>query len=521
MSCCRLALAWMWLLFVPYSLVAQTFDPASRAAAIAPFVDKQTFVVAHADLARIDLAELRRFGQTVVPGIPPAAEKKLREDESLWSDWLKGLIDAGATEVYVVGSLSDLPARPPFGVVVLNEGADAKRIVAHLQGPESKPIEWPAGMKFEVVRGALCIAPAETIERLQELEGADPAMLAQGFKVAGDTALQAVVLQSDDSRRVLSETLPPLPGALSEYSGKDLATIEYAAIGLDLPPKPALRLGVQATDEAAAARLHQLALDALGMGKQSAEAQELLPNYDEFTKLLTPKLAGNRLSLMINQNNGGVDKLMALVAQPVKRARQAAGRVSALNNLKQLGLAMHIYHDAMGAFPPAVSAKDGKPLLSWRVAILPYIEEKELYDQFHHDEPWDSEHNLKLLAKMPKVFQAPGVELKEGMTTYVVPSGDTLVFGGERKTRISDITDGTSNTIMIVEANADRAVPWTKPQDLEVDLEKPLAGLGEARDKGFTAVFCDGAVRFISGSIDPGKLRKLLERNDGMPVDGF
>ncbi|HVS35105.1 MAG TPA: DUF1559 domain-containing protein, partial [Gemmataceae bacterium] len=95
-------------------------------------------------------------------------------------------------------------------------------------------------------------------------------------------------------------------------------------------------------------------------------------------------------------------------ADAVDNVRDAARRATMVNDLKQLGLAVHNYHDANGAFPkPAIYDKDGKPLLSWRVMLLPYLEQNELYQQFHLDEPWDSDHNKKLLEKMPKVFAPP------------------------------------------------------------------------------------------------------------------
>src|SRR5438093_7201056 len=86
-------------------------------------------------------------------------------------------------------------------------------------------------------------------------------------------------------------------------------------------------------------------------------------------------------------------------------ANEKEARQTSVNNLKQLALAMHNYHDTYGHLPPAaLKNKKGKPLLSWRVALLPFVEEDKLYKEFRLDEPWDSAHNKKLLAKMPKLF---------------------------------------------------------------------------------------------------------------------
>jgi Protein of unknown function (DUF1559) len=193
-------------------------------------------------------------------------------------------------------------------------------------------------------------------------------------------------------------------------------------------------------------------------------------------------------------------------------------RSKSTNNLKHIALAFHNYHASKNAFPAAaVLGADNTPLLSWRVLILPYIEQQPLFDEFHLDEAWDSPHNKGLLAKMPSIY-AP-VVVKEGMpensTYYQGFKGAGCVFEGENGQGIATITDGTSNTLMVVEA--DKLVPWTKPVDLIVDddKEKPLPKIGGQFEAGTTAAFCDGAVRFLKKEIAPETLRALITRNGG------
>src|SRR5690606_35040423 len=147
--------------------------------------------------------------------------------------------------------------------------------------------------------------------------------------------------------------------------------------------------------------------------------------------------------------------------------REAARRTQSSNNLKQLMLALLNYESVYNQLPAhAIYSEDGKPLLSWRVAILPYIEEQALYEQFHLDEPWDSEHNKQLISQMPQFYLCPSVPLdpKEGKTTYLAPVGKDLYFDGTKDgMQLRKITDGTSNTIAIVDADDDAAVIWTKP----------------------------------------------------------
>jgi hypothetical protein len=197
-----------------------------------------------------------------------------------------------------------------------------------------------------------------------------------------------------------------------------------------------------------------------------------------------------------------------------------AQRTQATNNLKQLGLAMHNFHDSHKRFPAAsVKDADGKPLLSWRVQLLPFIEQGPLFNQFRMDEPWDSPHNKELIKQMPPTLMSPGSKAGEGKTNYVGLSHEKAIFGDGDGTRLRDIIDGTSNTIMIVEADDDHAVIWTKPDDLEFDEKKPHVGLGGLRQDGFFVAFCDGAVQFIPSTISPETLVKLVFRNDGQAID--
>ncbi|HAN98773.1 MAG TPA: hypothetical protein DCQ98_15650 [Planctomycetaceae bacterium] len=195
-------------------------------------------------------------------------------------------------------------------------------------------------------------------------------------------------------------------------------------------------------------------------------------------------------------------------------------RTQAMNNLKQIGLAMHNYHDTFNRFPDAAT-KDarGKSLLSWRVQLLPYLDQAALYDRFRHDEPWDSEHNLALLEQMPDVFRAPGVDLEPGMTPYVVIRQQGALYDEDGVgVRLAAITDGTSNTIMAVEANGISVVPWTRPDDLVPDMEllSQLAGL---RGDGFLVVMADGAVRWIDAGTDMSMIEAMITRAGGEVVN--
>ena len=234
--------------------------------------------------------------------------------------------------------------------------------------------------------------------------------------------------------------------------------------------------------------------------------------------------------------------------QPVLGAMNADAKKQAANRLKQIGLALHNYEGSNGYFPAGIVGPKGQLGLSWRVAILPYVEEGKLYQEFKLDEPWDSEHNKKLIPRMPKIYEPPNVILANGKTFLRSFSGPQAVIPGApdgpkgstfsrwanqpagtpaRGRGLIEFSDGTSNTLMVVEAF--EPVEWTKPEDLAfLDAPRfgasgpppgPLPRLGGLFDGGFHALYGDGSVRFISDRMNEQNLRALITVNGGEVVN--
>jgi hypothetical protein len=191
------------------------------------------------------------------------------------------------------------------------------------------------------------------------------------------------------------------------------------------------------------------------------------------------------------------------------------------NQLKNSALGMHNYHDVFNMFPVAFGTDrfgaDGKPNLSWRVHLLPWLEMSPLYEQFHLDEPWDSPHNIQLLPKMPQIFRSIGDAADSSVTRFQVFTGTEALFENKATSthqgpkllgpNYREMTDGTSNTILVVEADQSRAVPWTKPDDLEFDPNDPLGTMGFSGDETLTFALADGSVR----SLNAGEVQSILK----------
>jgi hypothetical protein len=179
---------------------------------------------------------------------------------------------------------------------------------------------------------------------------------------------------------------------------------------------------------------------------------------------------------------------------------------------------MHCYQDTHGRLPPAVVyGEDGTPLYSWRVLVLPYIEQGELYREFHLDEPWDSPHNLALLPRMPPSYAPPSGrawKVPPHHTACHVLVGKGTAFEGQEGLRLpADFPDGTCNTLLLVEAG--EPVPWTKPEDLPYDPEGPLPDLRGLFHDGFRSCMADGSLRFVRKGTSESALRVAITRNGG------
>ncbi len=230
--------------------------------------------------------------------------------------------------------------------------------------------------------------------------------------------------------------------------------------------------------------------------------------------------------------------LTGLILPATQQAREAARRTQSKNNLKHIGLALHNYYDVHKHFPPAVLiGPDGKTPHSWRVAILPYfgsrapgaVGHKALYKEYRLNEPWDSKNNLKVARTLVPVFHNPNdnrvpkrgsdiptaAAYKGTYTSYFAVVGKNTAFGNKEGLKFRDVTDGTSNTLMIVEAKRD--IPWTKPEDIQYD-GKTLLKFGGFHPSGYNVLMCDGAVRFFSENIDKKVLKYLLLINDGNAI---
>jgi hypothetical protein len=511
----RLIASMLWLILAaPMWADDKKPDADMRAKAVAPFLDDQTIVIVHADLTRIHvdaiIAKLIEYAKPF--------ESHLAEAKAELGDWIGAWTKAGVRDMYVVVSLADVPGQPPFLVMPLEGENDGKAIIEAMS--RGKHFEH---FKFEKIGSAVVGGAQKTMTRLKALKPDQRSELAKAFAAAGDTAIQVILIPSTENRRIVEEIMPKLP---QELGGGPITVVTrgvlWGALGMDLVPKTSVQLTVQSQDAASAQKLRDLTARFLKLvgdeGPHNQKARDVLPGFDKLVERLTPTIQEDRLVVNLDEKD-----LSDTLKPVVVKAQNRAERAQSMNNLKQIGLAMHNYHDTHRHFPTVANFdKAEKPLLSWRVHMLPYLDQVELYKQFHLDEPWDSEHNKKLIEKMPAPYHSTKNKelLKEGKTTYLGPVGEHMLFSGTTKTvGVQNIIDGTSNTIMLLDVDDDHAVIWTKPDDLKVEAKDPKVGLRNNPGSGFLVGLCDGSVRFLKASIDPKTLYALFTRDGGEVVN--
>jgi hypothetical protein len=493
------------------------------------------------DLAKLDFTTA--LDEVAKLGIPPEAElQSIRAQAGALQQALQELMKLGAKRAYALLRVSDLSAGGSSWLIEVGEPSQAAAVVKLLEewsakihgSPRKGDFSQTLPTAFAAAGNVVLGAPtAEALETLKHSATTAPrADAASALAALAEADVGVVAFGDADSRRVLREMFPPLPAPFMEIDGRLLADgVAWAGVLLKLPPQPTVALTLETSAAAAASTLEQAAAKGLELLKALCLAEmvngppahkvrsaALLP----LVTLLKPTVDGTRLSITLGDDQAEIDAIQSLLVPALASAREAASRAQRMNHFKQIALGLLNHESAKKAFPAAASYDaDGKPLLSWRVHILPFMEQQALYNEFHLDEPWNSEHNAKLIPRMPEIYADPGLPrlAREGRTTYCVPTGAGMIFEGREGIRIKDVTDGLSNTILALEVTPANAVVWTKPDDWEVDLDDPLRGVkrdvDEPRGEAFAAAFADGSCRMISNNVEPKSFAAMLTRAAG------
>jgi hypothetical protein len=354
-----------------------------------------------------------------------------------------------------------------------------------------------------------------------------------GWEEAIRTANREHILVGAMTGKAIGKGIELLGAPVKQLS--DLAKADSVIVTFDIGEETILQVRFLCTTEAIAKQVQETAKTipdwATKQFKAASQSVEKDKYLVDWQKPFAALMEAMQKQIEIQQTNSQILLTLKLhtkkffpdvqtaTQSTMKMLAEQVKKVVAANNLKRLGLAIHNFLDVNGTFPFDQRPEGLKihPNLSWRVALLPYFEEDELFRQFKLDEPWDSEHNKKLIPKMPKIYAPPeGIKAEKGHTFIRTFSGKETF--GSIKT-IPQVTDGTSKTFLLAEGG--EAVIWTKPDELVYDANKPLPKFGGHFEDGFWVILGDASALFVDKSSAEKSIRAWITTSGNEPEEEY
>lgn len=457
-----------------------------------PYFDVATAGVAWCDVERLDVLALAKMLQTYRL---PIYESDMKYAERI----VDGLKQQGVTKVYsLIDTSMLLEGRQPLYILQTEKGRDLSLVQASLT-----PLIAPANLSIVKDGELLLVGTAKDLEAKQR----HPTV-----------KLQRLLKQMSQANRNNALCVAPSP-TLSE------ALKMVMNLGVEDPEKRPL--------------LARLVLLFAPMEGMRIEFTALHQGFNAVVDFDSSKKAddfkNSFKSLLVQESVDPIDRLLPQLKESSAvwefdsekkveeffsgisgRMVDIANQKTTANNMKQIALALHNHHDNFSIFPPqALVSKEGKRLLSWRVLLLPFLGQAELYNKFKLDEPWDSAHNAALIKEMPECFARPGTDPTLGKTPYVAPLRKESAFGRPGlPPNFRDIHDGTSNTLWLLEVPAEFEVVWTKPADWEVKGVEAIDLLRRTKPE-LVVSFLDGSVQTLPATLASEMIMKMLTIDGG------
>jgi hypothetical protein len=544
----RLLFLFLFVAF-PFQNVLHSAEEESK---ISQLIEEQTIIVAQIDCTKINLP-------TIISEILP--QENQRHVEEIAQNTKAIISKTGLKNVYVIGNIQlpilfylAIPKEDKVDIEAINklmaeigfeqqfeirETADFKLLIPSFMAPYSLRQSDDLKQITDATVPKLPVLRKEFVEASKELEN---------YPIKISVSLPSFV------KRILNETKPTFFENDKQVDFSILLNqFRWLAIGID-PKKSEIHVVTETQAENKTqdflTELNNLIdvgfdqfiklADSEVFKDKDYYSEWFSVDFDGFTKsiisqrkvileFLTPKVQGKSIVFHYSSKviSELIQKLSAQIKTSITVVQDIQTRTKSKNNLKQLILAVHNYHDINNAIPPAFTVDaNGKPLHSWRVLILPYIEEYAMYKNIRLNESWDSEYNKQFHDKMPAIYRSPTDQSGQKRdTVYCAIVGKDTVFKEDgKKITFNHVTDGTSNTIIFVERQT--PVCWMKPED--ITQEDAFKGINKGGDKGIKAIqgimnaaFLDGSVRFLhEKKINEKVLKAYITISGGELIDG-
>ncbi len=455
--------------------------------------------------------------------------KILQEPEILeFQEWaaqveqeLQQLRSASVNSIYGLVRMEDFLLHGPHWVIPVDNPGQIPAALKRLQG-----LQYVIDTAFienwtDDGRSILAGGKADWFEKIKIEPATANRQLDAAWQALGQGSVGLLVVGDADSRAVTRFMMPKFPAPFENITGKMVADeIEWAGLTLKIGSELGFEIIAQSKRPEVAAELQRAAVTGIPWAFSFLPEQDLIPAEVEtsVTEMLKPVVADNRVSIRFSSSHSETMKLVEMLQSAISEVRVAAARATEMNTLRQLALGFLNYEATFRRFPfPYQDSEQKFSNLSWRVHLLPFIEQQELYEQFNLDEPWDSEHNIRLIDKMPEVYASAFPEYRDvnaaGKTAFLVPHAPGAMSDADREKKLTfgDIKDGSSNTILLAVVAPEHSQIWTKPADWELDYNDPLEKLRVDGRKILTFVaIVDSSVHVLPLGLAPETLSALI-----------
>ena len=516
-------IAGLLLLLPMLSLCAQT-----SAEKLLPLLDEQSFFLGRIQPGKIDLAKIM-IPLVQKKAIPAAEAAALGFFLNLQKNSIEKVID----EIWFSASARDAATYFFPSIMIKIKPAAKTEDLLNLLKNMPLPINIQTVSGQVIRKGQNSILPLsfvireekgfyllEQVGAVKDTKKTKRTDIVQGFDAMGSLPFGAMLFPSKDNPLDLGKIFPSLKkakGKEGEASGI-LNGLKLVTLGIYLDPWR-IEMVIQTENSELANDVQKSILKAIQSIPDLVQAQVEEVGKDPVFKALAAmvksvSIMDDKVTIVITD----FDPYFEIAARINEQNQAKAAAASSMNKVKNIATALLAYHKDKGKFPPAATlSKEGKPLLSWRVQILPYLGHNFLYKQFRQNEPWDSEHNKKFIRRIPPSFRETQDDLNKGTTPFQAPVGIATLFNpGGTGTNSIQIINELSNTIMLVKVPEDKTAIWTKPEDWEIDISLPAKDLLKGFTNAIVFACADGEVKAIPLKEAEEKIKSMLVI-DGKP----
>ena len=516
-------IAGLLLLLPMVSLCAQT-----SAEKLLPLLDEQSFFLGRIQPGKIDLAKIM-IPLVQKKAIPAAEAAALGFFLNLQKNSIEKVID----EIWFSASARDTATYFLPSIMIKTKPAAKTEDLINLLKNMPLPINIQTASGQVIRKGQNSILPLsfvireekgfyllEQVGAVKDTKKTKRTDIVQGFDAMGSLPFGAMLFPSKDNPLDLGKIFPSLKKAKGKEGDASgiLNGLKLVTLGIYLDPWR-IEMVIQTENSELANDVQKSILKAIQSIPDLVQAQVEEVGKDPVFKALAAmvksvSIMDDKVTIVITD----FDPYFEIAARINEQNQAKAAAALSMNKVKNIATALLAYHKDKGKFPPAATlSKEGKPLLSWRVQILPYLGHNFLYKQFRQNEPWDSEHNKKFIRRIPPSFRETQDDLNKGTTPFQAPVGiATLFTPGGTGTNSIQIINELSNTIMLVKVPEDKTAIWTKPEDWEIDISLPAKDLLKGFSNAIVFACADGEVKAIPLKEAEEKIKSMLVI-DGKP----